>query len=70
MEAYTNGYIRGKSMKDSLLLFIAWVVVMALIFTVAWTTAWAKFAGDIAIACEKSSGFSVNNKTYKCELIK
>jgi hypothetical protein len=57
-------------MKDSLLLFIAWVIVMALIFTVAWTTAWAKFAGDVAVDCEKLNGFSVNHKTYRCELIK
>jgi hypothetical protein len=57
-------------MKDSLLLFIAWVVVMALIFAVAWTIAWAKFAGDVAVDCENLSGFSINHKVYKCELVK
>lgn len=56
-----------RNMKDSLLLVIAWVVVMALIFTVAWTTAWAKFAGDVAVNCEKLGSFYVNNKVYKCE---
>jgi hypothetical protein len=54
-------------MKDSLLITIAWVVVVSLIFTIAWSMAWTKFAADVSVDCEKLGGFSVNNKVYKCE---
>jgi hypothetical protein len=54
-------------MKDSLLIFILWLVVVALIATITWTIAWSKFAADVSVDCEKLGGFSVNNKVYKCE---
>jgi hypothetical protein len=53
----------SRSIKDSLLVLILWVVVVPLISTIAWT----KFAADVSVDCEKLGGFSVNNKVYKCE---
>jgi hypothetical protein len=52
-----------RNMKNSLLLVIAWVVIVSLISTIAWS----KFAGDVAVACEKLGGFSINHTVYKCE---
>jgi hypothetical protein len=54
-------------MKDSLLIPIAWVVVIAMIFTISWSLAWTKFSLDVSVDCEKSRSFSINNKVYKCE---
>jgi hypothetical protein len=53
-------------MNDTLIAFIACVVITSLLLAIAWNTS----ASNIGADCEKLGSFYVDNKTYKCELVK
>jgi hypothetical protein len=56
-------------MNDSFVRFVIQITIIAVVALILLTT-WVQSAYHIGADCEKSGGFYIGDKVYKCELVK
>jgi hypothetical protein len=49
---------------------LAVYVLCAVVLSLLMSIVWDKFSLDISRSCEKEGSFNLDNKTYKCEVVK